>query len=161
MGVAKVQFSEFFVVFGLLLAEDFSNQANFMTMELNLIMAYLLFHNDHTHETYGIKSFILFLARKQRRGLCICIDLKTILENVKLIYLLERESGLGATLNWEDVLSLGEQQSATSVDVEEHLYTVATNLGITVVTSSQRPALIPFHLLELRLIDGEEVRLDP
>ncbi|XP_074306712.1 ABC transporter D family member 1 isoform X2 [Silene latifolia] len=104
------------------------------------------------------------------------LQLKTILENVKLIYLLEREGGLGATLNWEDVLSLGEQQrlgmarlffhkpkfavldectNATSVDVEEHLYTLAAELGITVVTSSQRPALIPFHSLELRLIDGE------
>ncbi|KNA13617.1 hypothetical protein SOVF_115030 [Spinacia oleracea] len=104
------------------------------------------------------------------------MQLKVILENVKLTYLLEREGGLGAALNWEDVLSLGEQQrlgmarlffhkpkfaildectNATSVDVEEHLYTLATDLGITVVTSSQRPALIPFHALELRLIDGE------
>lgn len=38
------------------------------------------------------------------------MQVKTILENVKLVYLLEREGGLGATLNWEDVLSLGEQQ---------------------------------------------------
>ena len=89
--------------------------------------------------------------------------------------------------------------SATSVDVEEHLYRLATNMGITVITSSQvsihhtllissrqfpccspsqfksflpiccirmteslclliclqRPALIPFHSLELKLIDGE------
>lgn len=73
--------------------------------------------------------------------------------------------------------------SATSVDVEEHLYRLAKEAGITVVTSSQvcfmshffigilwpsthiklfscyvfpqRPALIPFHSLELRLIDGE------
>ncbi|XP_021741036.1 ABC transporter D family member 1-like [Chenopodium quinoa] len=103
-------------------------------------------------------------------------QLQVILENVKLTYLLEREGGLGAALNWEDVLSLGEQQrlgmarlffhkpkfaildectNATSVDVEEHLYTLAANLGITVVTSSQRPALIPFHALELRLLDGE------
>lgn len=80
MGVAKVHFSEFFVVFGLLLAEDLSNQANFMTIELNLIVAYLLFHKDHTHvwETYGIKSFILFLARQQR-DLCICIDVSRLL----------------------------------------------------------------------------------
>ncbi|KMT09515.1 hypothetical protein BVRB_6g129810 [Beta vulgaris subsp. vulgaris] len=104
------------------------------------------------------------------------MEIKSILENVKLIYLLEREGGLGTALNWEDVLSLGEQQrlgmarlffhkpkfaildectNATSVDVEEHLYKLASNLGITVVTSSQRPALIPFHVLELRLIDGE------
>lgn len=76
--------------------------------------------------------------------------------------------------------------SATSVDVEEHLYQLANKMGITVVTTSQvsnqahfccvspstscihhihtllhmlgfsqRPALIPFHSLELRLIDGE------
>nr|CAB3479540.1 unnamed protein product [Digitaria exilis] len=101
--------------------------------------------------------------------------LKTILENVRLVYLLERESW-DATPNWEDILSLGEQQrlgmarlffhcpkygildectNATSVDVEEHLYRLATNMGITVITSSQRPALIPFHSLELKLIDGE------
>ncbi|XP_062230488.1 ABC transporter D family member 1-like [Phragmites australis] len=101
--------------------------------------------------------------------------LKTILEDVRLVYLLERE-GWDSTPNWEDVLSLGEQQrlgmarlffhhpkfgildectNATSVDVEEHLYRIATNMGITVITSSQRPALLPFHSLELKLIDGE------
>lgn len=37
--------------------------------------------------------------------------LKIILENVRLNYLLEREkSGWDANLNWEDILSLGEQQ---------------------------------------------------
>ncbi|XP_028082627.1 LOW QUALITY PROTEIN: ABC transporter D family member 1-like [Camellia sinensis] len=102
--------------------------------------------------------------------------LKTILENVKLLYLLEREGSWDTCQNWEDILSLGEQQrlgmarlffhkpkfgildectNATSVDVEEHLYRLASNMGITVVTSSQRPALIPFHSTELRLIDGE------
>lgn len=103
--------------------------------------------------------------------------LRTILENVRLSYLLEREEGgWDANLNWEDTLSLGEQQrlgmarlffhkpkfaildectNATSVDVEELLYQLAKDMGITVVTSSQRPALIPFHSLELRLIDGE------
>ncbi|XP_022634568.1 ABC transporter D family member 1 [Vigna radiata var. radiata] len=103
--------------------------------------------------------------------------LQVILENVRLNYLLERDSrGWDANLNWEDILSLGEQQrlgmarlffhkpkfgildectNATSVDVEEHLYGLAKNMGITVVTSSQRPALIPYHSMELRLIDGE------
>ncbi|KAL3829904.1 hypothetical protein ACJIZ3_018706 [Penstemon smallii] len=102
--------------------------------------------------------------------------LKTILENVKLLYLLEREGGWDTSQNWEDILSLGEQQrlgmarlffhkpqfaildectNATSVDVEEHLYKLANDSGITVITSSQRPALIPFHSVELRLIDGE------
>lgn len=37
--------------------------------------------------------------------------LRTILENVRLSYLLEREEGgWDANLNWEDTLSLGEQQ---------------------------------------------------
>ncbi|ONK71128.1 uncharacterized protein A4U43_C04F5000 [Asparagus officinalis] len=103
--------------------------------------------------------------------------LRSILENVRLVYLLERdEQGWDACPNWEDVLSLGEQQrlgmarlffhnpkfgildectNATSVDVEEHLYRLAKEMGITVLTSSQRPALIPFHSMELRLIDGE------
>ncbi|RDX73977.1 ABC transporter D family member 1, partial [Mucuna pruriens] len=103
--------------------------------------------------------------------------LQVILESVRLNYLLERDNtGWDANLNWEDILSLGEQQrlgmarlffhkpkfgildectNATSVDVEEHLYALANKMGITVVTSSQRPALIPFHSMELRLIDGE------
>ncbi|CAL0333141.1 unnamed protein product [Lupinus luteus] len=105
------------------------------------------------------------------------MHLQVILENVRLNYLLERdERGWDANPNWEDILSLGEQQrlgmarlffhepkfgildectNATSVDVEEHLYGVAKDMGITFVTSSQRPALIPYHSLELRLIDGE------
>jgi ABC-type uncharacterized transport system fused permease/ATPase subunit len=36
--------------------------------------------------------------------------LKNILENVRLNYLLEREGGWDANMNWEDTLSLGEQQ---------------------------------------------------
>lgn len=36
--------------------------------------------------------------------------LKAILENVKLLYLLEREGGWDTSQNWEDILSLGEQQ---------------------------------------------------
>ncbi|WOL12707.1 ABC transporter D family member 1-like isoform X1 [Canna indica] len=101
--------------------------------------------------------------------------LTTILMGVRLLYLLERE-GWDATANWEDALSLGEQQrlgmarlffhhpkfgildectNAISVDVEEHLYRLANEMGITVITSSQRPALMPFHSIELKLIDGE------
>ncbi|KAL2620730.1 hypothetical protein R1flu_000935 [Riccia fluitans] len=102
--------------------------------------------------------------------------LDSILQDVKLTYLLDREGGWDTTANWEDMLSLGEQQrlgmarlffhhprygildectNATSLDVEEGLYKLAQELGITVVTISQRPALIPFHSTELRLIDGE------
>ena len=87
----------------------------------------------------------------------------------------------------------GGNGSATSVDVEEHLYRLAKEMGITLVTSSQvshiksslkdlvllyspkklvllgsfplmnqnlylvlqHLALIPFHSVELRLIDSE------
>ncbi|KAI5001649.1 hypothetical protein ZWY2020_026299 [Hordeum vulgare] len=116
------------------------------------------------------------LSKTSDRSTPLDDHLRTILENVRLVYLLERE-GWDATPNWEDILSLGEQQrlgmarlffhspkfgilvsapsTAHSVGVEEHLYRLATDLGITVVTSSQRPALIPFHSLELKLIDGE------
>ncbi|XP_057496579.1 ABC transporter D family member 1-like isoform X2 [Actinidia eriantha] len=104
------------------------------------------------------------------------VHLKNTLENVKLLYLLKRKGGWDANQNWEDILSLGEQQrlgmarlffhkpkfavldectNATSIDVEEHLYKLANDMGITFVTSSQRPALIPYHSMELRLIDGE------
>lgn len=39
------------------------------------------------------------------------MSLKSILENVRLSYLLEREEGgWDANLKWEDTLSLGEQQ---------------------------------------------------
>ncbi|KAH7446286.1 hypothetical protein KP509_01G050100 [Ceratopteris richardii] len=102
--------------------------------------------------------------------------LLSTLEDVRLVYLLEREGGWNTCANWEDMLSLGEQQrlgmarlffhqpkygildectNATSVDVEEHLYKLAESMGITVVTISQRPALIPFHSMELKLVDGE------
>nr|GMC66092.1 ABC transporter D family member 1 [Ipomoea batatas] len=124
------------------------------------------------------RALALILDDQEATGSQIILDsyLKTILERVKLLYLLEREGGWDTNQNWEDILSLGEQQrlgmarlffhkprfgildectNATSVDVEEHLYRLAKDSGITVVTSSQRPALIPFHSLELRLIDGE------
>ncbi|KAK9864122.1 hypothetical protein WJX84_012088 [Apatococcus fuscideae] len=76
---------------------------------------------------------------------------------------------------WGETLSLGEQQrlgmarlfyhqpkfavldectNATSVDVEEHLYQEASSLGITLITITQRTALVKYHTAELRLLDG-------
>lgn len=49
---------------------------------------------------------------------------------------------------------LDECTNAVSVDVEEALYEHATALGITLVTISQRTALVKFHERELRLLDG-------
>ena len=43
--------------------------------------------------------------------------------------------------------------SATSVDVEEHLYKLATNMGITVITSSQVSAwIIPHDNIKLLMM---------
>lgn len=99
-----------------------------------------------------------------------------LLDVVRLRYLLDREGGWDAVTEWEERLSLGEQQrigmarlffhkptfgildectNATSVDIEEELYKYSTVLGITLVTISQRPALVPYHGMELRLLDGE------
>ncbi|EFJ22756.1 hypothetical protein SELMODRAFT_232616 [Selaginella moellendorffii] len=118
---------------------------------------------------------VLHEAKKEATEL-LDSKLRFILENVRLVYLLQREGGWNTPANWEDMLSLGEQQrlgmarlffhhpkfgildectNATSVDVEEGLYKQAHALGITIVTISQRPALIPYHSNELRLVDGE------
>mmetsp|Transcript_35427 Transcript_35427/g.99833 ORF Transcript_35427/g.99833 Transcript_35427/m.99833 type:complete len:1301 (+) Transcript_35427:15-3917(+) len=101
--------------------------------------------------------------------------LDRLMAAVRLTYLVERW-GWGAVTEWGDRLSLGEQQrigmarlfyhaprfaildectNATSVDIEESLYQHAQKMGITLVTISQRPALIKFHAQELRLIDGK------
>ncbi|KAL5150736.1 ABC transporter D family member 1 [Glycine soja] len=77
-------------------------------------------------------------------------------EDYGVYYLLQREgSNWDTNLKWEDITSLGKQQrlgmhapykvfnsfsekfSATSVDLEEHLYGLAKDMGITVVSSSQ------------------------
>ena len=44
--------------------------------------------------------------------------LRTILEDVRLVYLLDREGGWDASANWEDMLSLGEQQRLGMVSLE-------------------------------------------
>lgn len=50
-----------------------------------------------------------YVGEKSEATRLLDVHLKTILDNVRLVYLLERE-GWDATANWEDVLSLGEQQ---------------------------------------------------
>ena len=50
---------------------------------------------------------------------------------------------------------LDECTNATSVDVEEALYRHARALGITLLTITQRAALLRYHDSELRLLDGE------
>ena len=102
-------------------------------------------------------------------------ELDGLMVVVRLGYLVEREGGWDAAREWGETLSLGEQQrlgmarlffhrprfgildectNATSVDVEEALYRHALGLGITLVTISQRTALVKYHAAELRLLDG-------
>ena len=104
-------------------------------------------------------------------------ELDSLARVVRLSYLVEREGGWGAaTAEWGEVLSLGEQQrlgmarlffhrprfgvldectNATSVDVEAGLYEHAASLGITLVTVTQRAALLRHHAAELALSDGK------
>lgn len=109
-------------------------------------------------------------------GAALDAALDDLMRVVRLQYLVEREGGWDATKEWGEVLSLGEQQrlgmarlffhkprfgildectNATSVDVEEALYAHAAGLGITLVTITQRTALVKYHSRELRLVDGE------
>lgn len=104
-------------------------------------------------------------------------DLKEFLRRVRIAYIAERE-GWEHEKNWDDILSLGEQQrlavarllyhkpayaildectSAVSTDVEAHLYSECQKENITCVTISLRPALIPLHDWELSLEQEEPV----
>jgi len=102
-------------------------------------------------------------------------DIKQVLKEVYLDYLIEREGGLDAVNDWNDVLSGGEKQriamarlfyhkptfavldectSAVSVDVEALLYNRSKQLGITLFTVSHRQTLFKFHDYVIRF-DGE------
>ncbi|KDD72285.1 hypothetical protein H632_c3578p0, partial [Helicosporidium sp. ATCC 50920] len=101
-------------------------------------------------------------------------ELDALMGVVRLGYLVEREGGWDAVRDWGDVLSLGELQrlgmarlffhrprfgvldectNGTSLDVEEAMYAHAAGLGITLVTVSQRRALLKFHRRELRMLE--------
>lgn len=96
--------------------------------------------------------------------------LTALLKRVRIDYIIEREGGFDVVKNWDDILSLGEQQrlamarlfyhspkyaildectSAVSVDIEKNLYQQCKDQGITCVTISLRPALKPYHTHEL------------
>lgn len=102
--------------------------------------------------------------------------LDDLMSVVRLQYLVRREGGWDAMGEWGEMLSLGEQQrlgmarlffhrpyygvldectNATSVDVEDALFAYASELGITLITITQRTALVKYHARELRLVNGE------
>lgn len=49
------------------------------------------------------------------------VKLRSILEDVRLVYLLDREGGWDTTASWEDMLSLGEQQRLGMVCIAQHI----------------------------------------
>lgn len=58
------------------------------------------------------------------------MHLGTILQHVRLNYLLEREEGgWDANLNWEDILSLGEQQRLGMVSDSQFIKSVSLNIN--------------------------------
>lgn len=99
-------------------------------------------------------------------------QLLKILDDVRLAYLPTREGSWDCRKEWKDVLSGGEKQrislarvlyhqpsfaildeptSAVSSDVEGHLYAVAKERAITLITISSRAALKKFHQFQLSL----------
>lgn len=80
-----------------------------------------------------IHNTVIWLTGQKGLGTATILDehLKSIFENIKLVYLLEREGGWDANRNWEDILSLGEQQ---------RLGMVSWNILVTLTMAS-------FHLI--------------
>lgn len=104
-------------------------------------------------------------------------ELRSVLEEVHLGYLPDREGGWDCRKEWKDVLSGGEKQrmgmarlmyhephyafidegtSAVSSDVEGLLYERAKAKGITLITISTRASLKKYHTFNLRLGLGSD-----
>ncbi|KAF8446956.1 ABC transporter transmembrane region 2-domain-containing protein [Terfezia claveryi] len=99
-------------------------------------------------------------------------ELRRVLEEVRLGYLVEREGGWDTRKEWKDVLSGGEKQrmgfarvlyhkpkyviidegtAAVSSDTEGLLYETCKSHGITLITISTRLSLKKYHTYQLTL----------
>jgi vitamin B12/bleomycin/antimicrobial peptide transport system ATP-binding/permease protein len=108
--------------------------------------------------------------------------LRDVLATVQLSYLEERFSGFDTELDWEHVLSPGEQQrlafarvllrrpnfvildeatSALDVPSERNLYTLLQSLGCTYVSVGHRPTIFPFHQKVLEIGEQGRWKLGP
>ncbi|MEA5535520.1 ABC transporter ATP-binding protein/permease [Crocosphaera sp. XPORK-15E] len=102
-------------------------------------------------------------------------ELKKVLKTVNLPNLLEQVGGFDAEENWENVLSLGEQQrvafarilitkpryaildeatSALDVKNEEALYQQLSDMRTTYISVGHRPTLTLYHQQLLEIFDG-------
>lgn len=109
-------------------------------------------------------------------------ELYQVLEQVNLQNLPARVGGLDAELNWDDVLSLGEQQriafarllltrpryaildeatSALDLKNEEHLYQQLQETETTCISVGHRSSLLKYHQLVLELLGDSRWRLAP
>ncbi|MEA5511099.1 ABC transporter ATP-binding protein/permease [Crocosphaera sp. UHCC 0190] len=102
-------------------------------------------------------------------------QLNSVLKTVNLPNLMEQVGGFDAEENWENVLSLGEQQrvafarilitkpryaildeatSALDVKNEEALYQELSHMGTTYISVGHRPTLTQYHQQLLEIFDG-------
>lgn len=109
-------------------------------------------------------------------------ELLRLLEAVNLPQLAERFGGLDAELEWEEVLSVGEQQrlaiarallikpryamldeatSALDIRNEERIYKLLTATSTTLVSVSHHPTLLKYHENVLELTGDGEWKLQP
>ena len=107
-------------------------------------------------------------------------QLNKALEMVNLADLAEQSGGLDIEKDWEEVLSLGEQQrlafarviinqpryvildeatSALDVQNEANLYNYLLNTRTTFVSVGHRPSLIQYHRLVLEINEGQQWKL--
>lgn len=123
----------------------------------------------------SLRENIVYPFTTEQAKNCSDKELMEVLKLVQLDFLVEREGGFDVPKNWDDILSLGEQQrlsmarlfyhkpkfailddctSAVSAKGEKELYKVASELKITLITISIRTALKDFHSYEINF-DGD------
>lgn len=95
-----------------------------MFCSLFIELAPYLYHNLVLLHLCFLHNLVIKLSGENPSDAAKALDehLRSILESVKLVYLLEREGGWDANLNWEDILSLGEQQRLGMVSLILELF---------------------------------------
>jgi ATP-binding cassette subfamily D (ALD) protein 3 len=127
-----------------------------------------------------LRENIVYPLTTEQAKNCSDAELTELLKKVQLEHLVEREGGFNLAKNWDDILSLGEQQrlsmarlfyhkpkfailddctSAVSAKGERELYTLARDLNITLITISIRTALKDFHQWEISFDDPSKIAL--